>query len=167
MNQSDPDFGQPEIPEKVVTDYSPEELAAFREDFAPSARHFRKRSWQLLPWGGLIVLFTLGLVVSDSAGRGWLLAGILGSCVVVIVLHTRLPSLNCPACEGTVTSGMGAFCPECGARSVVPGHRPNHHHCTSCNRWLLVYKGTRQYKVRACTHCGVMLDDKGLRGKFP
>lgn len=45
MNQSDPDFGQPEIPEKVVTDYSPEELAAFREDFAPSARHFRKRSF--------------------------------------------------------------------------------------------------------------------------
>lgn len=174
MKPDDPDFWEPEIPDKVVTDYSPEELAAFRKYFAPAAKHYRQRSWKLLPWGILIALFTLSFVASDNLGvrdgaaKMLLFAGSVVCSFIFIFLKSRLDSPHspqspsCPACDGKITFGIGAFCPECGSKSVHPGHRPNWHHCNACSRHLHVYKGSRQYKVRACTHCGVMLDDKGL-----
>jgi transposase-like protein len=64
----------------------------------------------------------------------------------------------------------GRYCPQCGSDQYdhgrhVRGPRMSHHaFCPSCD--ATIYEGDneepRSYKIRGCTHCGVMLDEKGL-----
>jgi hypothetical protein len=76
--------------------------------------------------------------------------------------------LECPACHGNILSRqLGAFCPECGAANLRPGSRFACPHCDACGKTLqrgktLARGKTRRYRIHACTHCGLMLDGKGL-----
>ena len=48
-----------------------------------------------------------------------------------------------------------------GAYGLKPaGHAMEH--CSACNRDIDYHGKGRRYIIRACTHCGLRLDDKGV-----
>lgn len=86
-------------------------------------------------------------------------------CVFFIVALglTFTERLVCPGCGGNMLYKFGPFCPECGAAgfpesSFWLGKRIE---CHFCGRTCWVGKG-RFYTIRACTHCGLVVDEKGL-----
>jgi hypothetical protein len=76
-----------------------------------------------------------------------------------LILFFTMPGITCPACQKSAET-FDKFCPECGASGLhvdkLLGTR-----CDSCGKTLGTYK-TRNYRIRFCTHCGVMLDQTGL-----
>jgi predicted RNA-binding Zn-ribbon protein involved in translation (DUF1610 family) len=149
-------------PAKFVSDYKSEDLESFRITFQPIAEHYRH-------WGRIIGYVFFPILISF-----WLLAIIFptflayGVCcfmvgcfaLILLVAYVR-PSPNCPACHNALDKDLGEFCPECGARAV---HRDNwmmRPSCASCGKGLTRGKA-RHYTIRACTRCGVFLDDTGI-----
>lgn len=149
-------------PEKLVEDYSTQEITDLQAEIA--RRISRRRKHVLLirvmiGMGALCVLFTitflrpLPLWVSGTAG--------LFSLVVITysAVFARLPP--CPACHNELDQNIGPFCPECGSTSVLPGSMFQAPRCPACGVVLRNAK-VRGYCIRACTNCGVMLDDEGV-----
>lgn len=78
--------------------------------------------------------------------------------------------IDCPACGKRLMRAPGPYCPQCGSSAFAGGgHTRGAGHsrrsyCPSCN--ATIYDGDneepRSYRLRGCTHCGVMLDEKGL-----
>lgn len=147
-------------PERFVTDYTPEEAAAFREQFRPLAQVYRQRSRKALY--GMVPFFVcliLAITVQKQLAFYFFVAGMC-SLFFMVFASPRTP--DCPACHIKLDREFGAFCPECGSRSLQPANwfrwSPR---CESCRKTMARGKG-RYYKIRACTHCGIMLDEKGL-----
>lgn len=153
----------PSPPERVVTDFTAEEKAAFAETLKPVLQRYHKRASiaHSFLWG-FIVCWCLGVFwahhQSKSAYTALLYAG--ASCfLLAISFAPRLPT--CPACKRRSTRPFGAFCPECGSRSLQPETALLCSQCRSCGCDLRRGK-SRRYKVHYCTHCGLHLDDNGL-----
>jgi hypothetical protein len=71
--------------------------------------------------------------------------------------------LRCPACRKRLEPAKGAYCPQCGSDQFrLP--RTADPYCPSCD--CLISEGDgdscRNYRIRGCTHCGVMLDEIGV-----
>jgi hypothetical protein len=73
------------------------------------------------------------------------------------------PKLRCPACTKQVDRGFGRFCPECGAPALQQREWYQPAKCATCGREMMKGKGPPQYIIRACTHCGIVLDDVGAK----
>jgi hypothetical protein len=149
---------------RVATDYSDEERARFREVFAPRAARYRRHS-------------RLSLLIGCCAFVGWMAAirflpgfglewvgGILFLGMLALLLFGSFsqPSLECPACYSDVDSRqLGRFCPECGSEQFRTRSWLLAPNCDSCG--AVPRRGkSRGYSIRACTHCGVLLDDRGV-----
>ena len=145
-----------------ATKYSPGQLAQFRATFKPQAERYRLRSNLFLPayflcFGGATLL---------RFCPGWtrlipiavLCAGIV---LLLVAMFTSMP--HCPACDSKLVGGIATHCPECGSASVIQtrGGMFQAHQCQACGKMLRCGKG-RTFQIRACTHCGVVLDDNGL-----
>jgi len=149
---------------KFAGDYSPEEQRHFREAFRPMAEHYRRySSWAFIIGVTAFVLWMGAIQFFPRVGLGWVCAvmflGLLG--LVVFGLYAR-PLLECPACHNLVDSKQfGRYCPECGSDQLKPGTWPLPPRCSACGKRM--HRGkSRGYKIRACTHCGVLLDEKGV-----
>ena len=142
--------------------FSPEEQARFREMFAPIAQQYRKgsrRAYVILGVGAAIILtgFLLPKIYT-----GWVVGAFFLCWLALLIFAFTRPSLECPACHGVLDSReLGSFCPECGASNLKPGGWFRAPHCEVCGKSLRRGK-SRQFTIRACTHCGVILDEKGL-----
>ena len=86
---------------------------------------------------------------------------------VIVVFSAKL---RCPACGKKLEPARGPYCPLCGSdafnrgrnkRGPLFGRKP---YCPSCDQRIEEASGeeSRSYRIRGCTHCGVMLDENGV-----
>jgi DNA-directed RNA polymerase subunit RPC12/RpoP len=152
-----------QTPERCAPDYSDEELNCLREEFRePAARYRRNLHLFILV---LALLFAAFFVIvwkfphaNDAKGVSILFAIF----AVVLGFDVVCPEPKCPGCQNNVlTKKVGDFCPECGSRSLTKPKWFGRPSCSACGKHLRLHKG-RLYRIRACTHCGVWLDDQGL-----
>ncbi len=86
-----------------------------------------------------------------------------GIIFIVAVGFAFTERLVCPGCGGNMLYRFGPFCPECGEAgfpeaSFWMGKRIE---CHFCGKTCWSGKG-RYYTIRACTHCGLVVDKEGL-----
>jgi hypothetical protein len=150
----------------------PRERTRFLHDFGPRAeRHRRHRriAFCMFFAGLLGILLFMQLKVPDSVrlwGSALLAACAFISCIIIVVGMR----LKCPACSKRLVPASGLYCPQCGSNQFQFGnHRREptagrYTYCPSCNGRIAEEDGdgARSYRIRGCTHCGVMLDEKGL-----
>lgn len=150
--------------------YSPEELAQFRAVFAADLkqnqatdRRYATPILAVIVAGFAAVLCSYMLSQSPIkwlliAGITLIAGGLVAMAVAVIVLQKEL---KCPACHNVFVDEIGDCCPECGSASLEREGLLDIPHCNSCGRDLRSGKA-RNFRYKACTHCGVFLYDKGL-----
>lgn len=146
-------------PERVVTDYALEDIAEFREQFRPVVDRYRRR-WRVAGFG-LAAFFLCIISAQALPNHLFLYFWAAGICLWFFVVFAVPRTPDCPACHTRLGADFGAFCPECGSRSLQAGSWFRSPQCSSCGKSMRRRKG-RNYKIRACTHCGVMLDERGL-----
>ncbi len=144
--------------------YSNDEVAKIQRVF--SGRVVRDRRKQMFMFGfiGAAVLIVAFLIfVTPSEFRNPVILAVLAlGAIGMFALIKFYPGLNCPGCGRGIEEAWGNYCPECGGlglRITDPHYKA---HCTHCNR-ALRYSGKppsksariRNYRIRACTHCGV------------
>lgn len=152
-------------PARYISDYLPAELMSFRESFKPLAERYRR--YQGVAYLALVLGLCIGLFVLmpvlllHSTTNPWVVFPLLLCVAIYGILVVLVPVPRCPACHNRLDRGFGAFCPECGARALERATWFREAQCSSCARPLTRGK-TRHYKIRACTHCGVQLDEEGV-----
>jgi RNA polymerase subunit RPABC4/transcription elongation factor Spt4 len=156
---------------KKAGHYSPEELTQFREIFAADLKLHRANDRRYA--NPLLLVFLVGVaavvgsyLLSSQPPIKWLLgAGIVlivaGFVSVAVAASSLERHLKCPACRNLLIDEIGECCPECGSASLAPGGLLDTWRCNSCGKKLITGKN-RSFKYKACTHCGVFLDEKGL-----
>ncbi|WP_147263634.1 hypothetical protein [Roseimicrobium gellanilyticum] len=152
--------GPPPAPERVVSDFSVGEKAAFAETFKPLLERYRTR----IRIGWAVGLVSVACVVLNAVlGLFWL-EGFTGFAfgflvIVTLIYLGKLP--NCPGCGNQPHHPPNQFCPECGSRALQRAGSTRHAHCRQCGLAIQSRKG-RHHKIRHCTHCGLHLDEHGL-----
>jgi hypothetical protein len=160
-------------PARQAADYSPPEREQMQRAFAPIAGSYRRQKPVAV---GCISGMALCLLLMQLVPRflsPWLLVPAAVCFVSALVAGLSAPDLICPSCQNELEHDLGAYCPECGSRNLQAGgweRSPDYTwfrepSCNACRRMLLRSKRLTQrrlYKVRACTHCGLMLDVRGL-----
>ena len=148
------------LPDRVVADYQPEELARLRAEFRLLAQHYRRCRCI----GAICVaIFMICVLLFMTFPKYEFYYGVCAftSWLAGILLAIGSPVPNCPACHNALDQGIDTYCPECGAHAIQRDGWFTAPSCLSCRKKLTRRK-TRHYTIRACTHCGVMLDDKGI-----
>ena len=127
--------------------------------FLPQATRFRKR--QVAAFAAMlggIVLAWLAMAFPEAYAV-WF--GVPGIALIALALvgMLALPRLECPSCRHDLTR-LERYCPRCGAPSVeLRPFRGNR--CGSCGKRLGPNKA-RSFPIRFCSHCGVLVDRKGV-----
>jgi len=150
--------GAIQTPARTVSDYTPEEIAGFHIVYAGWAQDYRKRLHRA--YYGIAGFFLCIVLMACVQKPYFWFAGI--SCwLFIMVTAPTLP--KCPGCLIDLGARLGAFCPECGSPSLQPGSWFRAPKCDACGKTMSKgSKGRRRYTIHACTHCGLMLDEKGL-----
>jgi hypothetical protein len=160
----------PEDNFKKADDYSPEELKQFRGIFAADLKQTRATERQYT--NPILIVFLVGFaavvcsyLLSQPPSKWLLGAGIFlivtGIISIAVAAFSLQKKLKCPACHNSFVGEIGEYCPECGSALLEPANLLGARHCNSCGKNLLGGKN-RSFRYKACTHCGVFLDDKGL-----
>jgi hypothetical protein len=148
---------------KPAERFSPEELIQFRKLFLERAERRRRYDRRCIITAILVFLvWFVSIRFLPPLGLGWI-CGVLFAAFVVLLISAwfREPHLECPACHRDLDSfKLGRFCPECG-RDQVLIRRWTSPICKGCGATMRWGKG-RRYTIRACTHCGVFFDQKGV-----
>ena len=147
------------VPDQNAAEMSPEAQQSCREEFAQAARGYRRHGKIM----GFCLLLAFIVFIAAFLLRirsvGWFVAVPI---VAVLIIAMLRPMLACPAC-GNNLEILAHFCPECGAPSLKPATRLTGEECTACGREMRTSsRGQRQYTIRACSHCGLWLDDLGV-----
>jgi hypothetical protein len=148
-------------PAREVADYSSEERNRFREAFGSIAAGYRRHAriaYSAMGAGAACVL--LGMILPKFAFP-WLISSIFIVFFVVLGSAMSAPSLVCPGCSNYIEHSFGPYCPECGKKQLQPGSWSGQRRCIACGKTMGGGKA-RGYTIRFCTHCGVMLEEKGL-----
>jgi len=153
--------GSFEKPGRLVTDYTADEVAKFQEEYRPLVADYRRHA-RIAGFGmaSFFLCIFLGMILPKTLFFYFWAAGICSWFFIVFAMK-RVP--KCPACHNSPDVGFGVFCPECGCRTLEPSdswfsRAPK---CRSCGKRMRKGK-SRGYKIRACTHCGLRLDDRGF-----
>ncbi|WP_201979424.1 hypothetical protein [Hymenobacter rubidus] len=160
--------------------YSPAQQQQFRLDFAPVVGRYHRRKRRArrfaLTSGGLFLV----LVFTGSWSAAWfdllfVLLVPLVQATIVLTIWAIIPP-KCPGCAVPLLK-FGAYCPECGSAGLTkPGSQwTDEHpaHCAACGKDMLQRpprppgaRGqsfpSRQYRIRACSSCGLYLTEEGL-----
>jgi hypothetical protein len=166
---------------KEVSDYTDEELAKFYEQFAPVLQkwhHLNRRSivFMALIFVNLLIILVVSLAMTKGNILEWIPAIIpLGTLCIssglilfflvcsIFVWNPIYRLAKCPACHNSLFSiKLEHYCPECGSNQLKVGNWLKSPRCNECGKYLEWRRGGRNYKIRYCTHCGVLLDKKGF-----
>src|SRR5262249_52129537 len=161
-------------PQRYVTDYTPEEQVQFQQAFRALLerhRYYPKRiTYSIGAYIALSFVFFTNIFPEASLPIA-LLGYIIGFLALLLVLILYVwRSLKCPACHNCLDWGFGDYCPECGNKALqqhmVWWNSGDERKCASCSRTLQQFEGartsTKSYRIRACTYCGVKLDERGV-----
>ena len=144
-----------------VEKYTEAELGQFAAQFKPDGHRCRRRSRiaGLMIAVGTLCLLLAPLLVAES--RQGLLATLVFCWGGVVLLSVTAPPLTCPACSNLLDGEPGQYCPECGRLSLREGNWLRPTSCQACGK--VVRAGRRRgHLIRACSHCGIPLDEKGV-----
>jgi hypothetical protein len=134
-------------------------IQSFEGQFQPQAMRYRARIRLFIA----LVLCAVPLIAASAFGPGnWAVYfGVPGTvCVLAaLIAFFTAPRLSCPAC-GKSADAFDRFCPVCGAEALHP-YQITAAKCEECRQTLGHYK-YRNYKIHFCTHCGVLLDRRGV-----
>jgi hypothetical protein len=85
---------------------------------------------------------------------------LIGGGIFLGTYKPRLP--DCPRCGKNLGDLFGSYCPEC-LGSLSPGGT-SERNCTTCGKALRNSKGKRgrNFRIRGCSHCGLLLDESGF-----
>jgi hypothetical protein len=155
---------------RALGNFSPGELKQFRETFTAELKQYRaterRYAWPILViiLAGFAMMFFSFLLFQHPIN--WLVkTGIVFVFVGIILIAFAASSLQrklkCPACHNPFMDGSGERCPECGSASVEPPNWLGTRHCNYCGKDLRTGRN-RSFRYKACTHCGLFLDEKGL-----
>jgi hypothetical protein len=164
---------------KVVDEYSAEELLKFRRQFAPVAQQYRKRGLRMFSvcvYVFLLCLLCMGIDITANVFQIyakwinillplalWFL--MLSLFAGFIFFKLSMSRVKCPACHNRVLDRPVQYCPDCGSSQIEAGNfwgrLPK---CNACGKKLFLSGRNRGkfFAIRYCTHCGVLLDEKGL-----
>jgi predicted RNA-binding Zn-ribbon protein involved in translation (DUF1610 family) len=155
----------PSIPAQLATDLSPGERTRLQQAFRTAAASYRHRqrmcSYALFGFFGWGVAFMFFGGVLHVAWVRWLFVPAMICWMVFFGLPITAPTMACPSCGNDMEHRFGRYCPECGADGLQRAPWLPNNECISCGKTLRHHKG-RHYKIRACTHCGLWLDEDGL-----
>ena len=147
-------------PEQYASDLTIEERTRLREMFAPTANWYRYSVRFGMCCVGLAFTSILFGALFPKSMFNWTMGGFLVSWVLLVSMILLYPRPVCPGCKNKLEGGFGPFCPECGAQALAFS-RWSPPRCSACRREMRRRKA-RHYRIRACTYCGLWLDDKGL-----
>jgi uncharacterized protein YbaR (Trm112 family) len=159
-------------PPEFTHDYSDAKRNHFLNDFRPRAQRYRRRN---LIATSLLVAAFLGIIVFSEAPIGnrvgiWGLVLVVTCVLISWFISAFGLRLVCPACRKRLKPAKGLYCPECGSDQFRYGSHKRgpsmsrYVYCPSCDSTIDEggNEDPRSYRIRGCTHCGVMLDEKGL-----
>jgi Protein of unknown function (DUF3592) len=131
--------------------------------FEPLAVDYRARQRKF--WIGMACFATcvvLGMLSKTSVPAfGLFGCAAIVSFVYLVRVAPRLPA--CPACQGGLDAHNGTYCPECGARALGAAGWFGARRCSACSKTMSwSRRGGRRYRIHACTHCGLVMDMRGL-----
>jgi hypothetical protein len=145
--------------------YTAGEQARLRADFVPVAARFRQQ--ERLTWwclgtfiGGMLLISFVPEPFKAALGSLLGIGAVVGMAVLVVSAVRMANMLVCPGCLQNMEK-IGEYCPECGSAGLEPGGWFSSPHCPTCRKSMSRNKG-RHYAIRACSHCGLYLDEKGL-----
>jgi hypothetical protein len=163
----------PVPPAEFTHEYSGAKRSQFLNGFRPRAKRYRRRN---LIATSLLAGTILGIAALSVAHIGDLV-GIWGLVLVVTCgfiswfISAFGLKLVCPVCRKRLKPAKGMYCPVCGSDQFQYGRHKrepalshSYAYCPSCDSTIDEggIEDTRSYRIRGCTHCGVMLDEKGL-----
>jgi hypothetical protein len=156
-------FAKPKpAPARVVTNYEAAELMKFRETFASAGEAYARSGLRMLACFGLAVAFFFAMFYSPDGLKEWFLLP-FGVCFVGVLLSLKGLRRACPACRNVLDEGpFGQYCPQCGSPKLEQPDLFRPPRCGACGQTMRRRRRGRHYKIRACTHCGVMLDEAGF-----
>ncbi len=128
--------------------------------FQPAAERYRRRlgAFVAVLFLGICLAF-VSLFVAEPFDKWVGVPGI--ACVfAALLLYFTAPALNCPACTKATDSALDQYCPACG-HAPIRISRTLGTHCDACGRTMGSYK-YRNYPIRYCTHCGTLVDKRGV-----
>jgi hypothetical protein len=153
-----------------VLNYSAEELKQFRDVFAADLKQNQATDRRyatpilVIILAGFAVVFC-SYLLSQPPIKWLLIAGvvIIGAGLILLIGAATLlqRQLKCPACHNVFVTEIAECRPECGSTPLEQGGMFGLPHCDACGKDLMGGKA-RNFKYKACTHCGVFLYDKGL-----
>lgn len=164
---------QPALPEpnRVATDYSSDERLRLQQTFQRIASRYRRRTRIAVTAGILLsvcfiaqFIFVRSLPQKAEVWLPYFLGGIIVGLILLVLLQPRFPV--CPECHGRLDGRLGHYCPSCGRRQLRGDSYQAH--CEGCGEsldlsWREGGRGRhRHYRIRSCTRCGLLIDQKGL-----
>jgi hypothetical protein len=143
--------------------YTAEQTSRFQQMFAPVARRYRHHALAALIAivGSISWILLLALVVKPSTSAWGYIVPFVICWIIGLVAIGSAPALVCPGCKERLDRGFGAHCPECASNGLQTGNWFRAPRCLSCGKYLRRHRA-RHYRIRACTHCGLMLDERGF-----
>lgn len=155
-------------PIRSIADYAPEEVARYQESYRLLVAEYRRH--ERINFGVVALMMGVIGVLLLLRPPFWISLATIGLLLVLGTLYllwalpqSRVP--QCPACGNQPGMPFGSFCPECGSKTLESAKHPwrgQVPYCRSCNRRMHSGEGGRSYRIRVCSHCGLMLDEKGL-----
>jgi hypothetical protein len=145
-------------PDRRAPDIPSEERQRYREEFKGTA-HWYRRYGKIIRLSFVLVFVVFGTACFLPRYVAWLIPLAVIALILLMVLR---PALVCPACKNNLEI-IAHFCPQCGAPALKPATRWTGEQCTGCGREMRTSsRGQRRYPIRACSHCGIWLDDVGV-----
>ncbi len=144
--------------------YTEEEQRKLREEFAPKAEQYRRIQLPYIAFSIWVLVLT-SIVMSTMqvpADYADLAITIFSMVSWVIFQYAIKPGITCPGClNNTLSWKLGEFCPRCGGGPIKQGEWPTDPTCQACGA-KHGWPRRQRYATRACTHCGLFLDDTGI-----
>ena len=148
-------------PAREVADYSGEERDRLRDAFRSVASDYRRHTRVSYVAAGGFAGCLIAALILPKVLFPWFLIPAFTFWLVALGSMASAPCLICPGCSNEIDCSFGRYCPECGSPELQTVGWLRSPRCTACGKSMRRGKG-RHYRIRACTHCGLMLDDSGL-----
>jgi hypothetical protein len=131
--------------------------------FKKKVADFKERDLARRIMANSMFVFAIAIIICMQI-RAQLIGNVIGVVAAIVVIITILIKPKTPRCFNchyeTRASFFGKFCPVCGDTSLKRGAFFTK--CTNCSKTLKERRSFRNFKIRYCTHCGIMLDKEGF-----